>query len=205
MSYVLRKKPPGELLPKAHMVRAPSVSLPLSPHHRAYRQIDREFAMIEKLHAVSFPVPRPYLYCRDASIIGTEFYIMEFVEVCHTTMDGVISTRERTTPHHCAHVSPWAQGRIFRDAQLPDCSPWERSHIYKAMTDTLALLHSLDWKKIGLEDFFRGANFLERQVWHPLCTLGYVMRRAQVNIWGQQYFLASTIGVCPVLCCVLCA
>ena len=67
------------------------------------------------------------------------------------------------------------------------------------MTDTLALLHSLDWKKIGLEGFFRGANFLERQV-RLNVSLGYVSRRAQVSIWGQQYFLASTIGVCPALC-----
>ncbi|XP_020612992.1 acyl-CoA dehydrogenase family member 11-like [Orbicella faveolata] len=60
--FVLRKKPPGKLLRGAH-------------------QIDREFRILSALHSVSFPVPKPYLYCEDVSVIGTEFYIMEHVKV----------------------------------------------------------------------------------------------------------------------------
>ena len=58
--YVLRRKPPGRLLPSAHAV-------------------DREFRVISALHAQNFPVAAPVLYCADESIAGTPFYIMSFV------------------------------------------------------------------------------------------------------------------------------
>src|SRR5262249_61439148 len=59
--YVLRRKPPGQLLPSAHAV-------------------DREFRVIGALHAQRFPVPQPLLYCEDPSIVGTPFYLMGHVE-----------------------------------------------------------------------------------------------------------------------------
>jgi aminoglycoside phosphotransferase (APT) family kinase protein len=59
--YVLRRKPPGRLLPSAHAV-------------------DREYRVIRALHATGFPVARPYLLCEDESIIGTAFYVMDCVE-----------------------------------------------------------------------------------------------------------------------------
>ncbi|XP_078519975.1 acyl-CoA dehydrogenase family member 11 [Lissotriton helveticus] len=59
--YVLRKKPPGKLLPGAH-------------------RIDREYRVQKALSSVGFPVPRPLLYCEDSTVIGTEFYIMEHVQ-----------------------------------------------------------------------------------------------------------------------------
>ncbi|XP_058150948.1 acyl-CoA dehydrogenase family member 11 isoform X2 [Dasypus novemcinctus] len=60
-AYVLRKKPPGLLLPKAH-------------------KIDREFKVQKALFSLGFPVPKPLLYCSDVSVIGTEFYVMEHVQ-----------------------------------------------------------------------------------------------------------------------------
>ena len=59
--YVLRRKPPGKLLPSAHAV-------------------DREFQVISALHAQGFPVARPYLLCEDADVIGTAFYVMDHVD-----------------------------------------------------------------------------------------------------------------------------
>ena len=59
--YVLRRKPPGKLLPSAHAV-------------------DREFRVIQTLSAKRFPVARPLLYCADDSVAGTPFYVMSFVE-----------------------------------------------------------------------------------------------------------------------------
>uniref|UniRef100_A0A8C2XIR1 Acyl-CoA dehydrogenase family member 11 n=1 Tax=Cyclopterus lumpus TaxID=8103 RepID=A0A8C2XIR1_CYCLU len=59
-SYVLRKKPPGELLPGAH-------------------KVDREYRVQKALFSAGFPVPQPLLHCTDAEIIGTEFYLMEHV------------------------------------------------------------------------------------------------------------------------------
>ncbi|KAL1781767.1 acyl-CoA dehydrogenase family member 11 [Sigmodon hispidus] len=115
-AYVLRKKPPGSLLPKAH-------------------QIDREFRVQKALFSIGFPVPKPLLYCSDASIIGTEFYMMEHV-----------------------------QGRIFRDFSLPGLSPAERAAIYVSAVETLAWLHSLDVKSLQLDGFGTGVGYNKRQV-----------------------------------------
>ncbi|MEI9992361.1 MAG: phosphotransferase family protein [Rhizomicrobium sp.] len=59
--YVMRRKPPGKLLPSAHAV-------------------DREFKVISALYPNDFPVARPYLLCEDESIAGTMFYVMDCVE-----------------------------------------------------------------------------------------------------------------------------
>jgi len=59
--YVLRRKPPGKLLPSAHAV-------------------DREYRVISALHPTGFPVARPHALCEDESVIGTAFYVMDCVE-----------------------------------------------------------------------------------------------------------------------------
>src|SRR5215510_1151674 len=59
--YVLRRKPPGKLLPSAHAV-------------------DREYRVIRALHAQGFPVAAPLAYCADESVAGTAFYVMDFVD-----------------------------------------------------------------------------------------------------------------------------
>jgi aminoglycoside phosphotransferase (APT) family kinase protein len=59
--YVLRRKPPGKLLPSAHAV-------------------DREFRVISALYPLGFPVAKPYGLCEDDGVIGTMFYVMDMVE-----------------------------------------------------------------------------------------------------------------------------
>jgi len=59
--YVLRKKPPGELLKSAHAV-------------------DREYRVLSALQDTAVPVPETYLLCEDEAVIGTAFYLMEMVE-----------------------------------------------------------------------------------------------------------------------------
>ena len=59
--YVLRRKPPGILLPSAHAV-------------------DREFKVLSGLYPTGFPVARPYALCEDDTVIGTMFYVMDNVE-----------------------------------------------------------------------------------------------------------------------------
>jgi aminoglycoside phosphotransferase (APT) family kinase protein len=59
--YVLRRKPPGKLLPSAHAV-------------------DREFRVISALHRQHFPVPEPIAYCGDAEVVGTPFFVMGYVD-----------------------------------------------------------------------------------------------------------------------------
>ncbi|HVP84408.1 MAG TPA: phosphotransferase [Rhizomicrobium sp.] len=114
--FVLRKKPPGQLLASAH-------------------QVDREFRVMKALEPMGIPVPHMQVLCEDASVIGTPFYVMDFLE-----------------------------GRIFRDARLPDVSPKERAAIYDELNATLAKLHSVDIEKAGLADFGRAGNYFERQI-----------------------------------------
>ena len=59
--YVLRRKPPGKLLPSAHAV-------------------DREYRVMSALHGTDVPVPRMLCLCEDESVIGTAFYVMEHVD-----------------------------------------------------------------------------------------------------------------------------
>src|SRR5262245_13783859 len=114
--YVLRRKPPGKLLPSAHAV-------------------DREFRVINALHAQGFPVAAPLAYCDDADVAGTPFYVM-------------------------AHV----EGRVIWEPSLPETAPAERMAIYDAMNATLARLHGFSPAAIGLADFGRGENYVARQV-----------------------------------------
>jgi aminoglycoside phosphotransferase (APT) family kinase protein len=114
--YVLRRKPPGKLLRSAHAV-------------------DREFTVISALYAADFPVPRPLALCTDEEVVGTMFFIMEFVE-----------------------------GRILWDLDLPESDPAERAALYDHMNQTIADLHSFDVGKLGLEEFGRPGNYFERQI-----------------------------------------
>lgn len=114
--YVLRRKPPGKLLKSAHAV-------------------DREFRIISALYAAGFPVPRPLVLCEDDEVIGTTFFVMEFVG-----------------------------GRIFWDLDLPGLEPAERSAIYDNVNETIARLHNLDYTAIGLEDYGRPGNYFARQI-----------------------------------------
>ncbi len=114
--FVLRKKPPGVLLPSAH-------------------QIEREFKVMSALGQAGIPVPRMRLLCEDSEIIGTAFYVMEFLE-----------------------------GRVFRDATLPDLEPNERAAVYDALNATLAKLHQVDIDAVGLGDYGRRGGYFTRQI-----------------------------------------
>lgn len=114
--YVLRRKPPGKLLPSAHAV-------------------EREYKVMTALHNTGFPAPKTYALCEDPEVIGTTFFIMDFVE-----------------------------GRIFWDASLPEIARQERAPLYHALADTLADLHLIDYQKIGLGDFGKPGNYFGRQI-----------------------------------------
>jgi aminoglycoside phosphotransferase (APT) family kinase protein len=114
--YVLRKQPPGELLPSAH-------------------QVDREFRVMKALEDTPVPVPRMMALCDDTQIIGTRFYVME-----------------------------WVDGRIFSETLLPGLQPHERRGIYLDLARVLAALHNVVPETVGLGDFGRPGNYYERQV-----------------------------------------
>jgi aminoglycoside phosphotransferase (APT) family kinase protein len=114
--YVLRRKPPGKLLPSAHAV-------------------DREYRVIVALADTSVPVARPYALCEDPSVIGTAFYVMDYVD-----------------------------GRLFWDAALPEIEGAARGAIYDEMTRVLAALHDVDYAAVGLSGYGKPGHYVERQV-----------------------------------------
>jgi aminoglycoside phosphotransferase (APT) family kinase protein len=115
-SYVLRRKPPGRLLPSAHAV-------------------DREYRIITALRDTEVPVARTYALCLDDSVIGTAFYVMDYVA-----------------------------GRIFWDPILPGLAPAERTAIYDELNRVIAALHRVDYRALGLADFGRPGNYFLRQI-----------------------------------------
>ena len=78
-AYVLRRKPPGKLLPSAHAV-------------------DREYRVLTALQQTGVPVPPTYCLCEDAAVIGTPFYVMGFVagKIFHNPELRDISAAERS-------------------------------------------------------------------------------------------------------------
>jgi acyl-CoA dehydrogenase len=122
-AYVLRKKPAGVLAPSAHA-------------------IDREYRVMRALQETDVPVPRMLAYCDDASIVGTPFYVMDFL-----------------------------QGRVFMDPALPDGTPAERGALYREMGRVMAALHSVEPVAVGLADYGRTGRYVERQIdrWSRQC------------------------------------
>ena len=114
--YVLRKKPPGTLLASAH-------------------QIDREYRIQQALQGSGVPVVPMRLYCADPTIIGTEFYVMDFLP-----------------------------GRVFGDVLMPELAPAERGALQRDLFTTIGRLHALDYAACGLADFGRPTNYAARQL-----------------------------------------
>ena len=113
---VLRRKPAGVLLASAHAV-------------------DREYRVIRALAGSEIPVPRVHALCEDAAVIGTAFYVMDFVD-----------------------------GRVFADPALPGAAPVERAAIYDELNRVIAALHRVDIAVAGLGDFGKPGNYLARQI-----------------------------------------
>lgn len=113
----MRKKPPGKLLSKtAH-------------------QVDREYRIIHALDNTDVPVPKTYCLCEDESVVGTPFYIMEFLD-----------------------------GRMVTDPAFPDFSPEERRAMWRDAVRVLAAFHSVNPKSVGLGNFGRPTGFYDRQI-----------------------------------------
>ncbi|KAJ5720231.1 uncharacterized protein N7483_008165 [Penicillium malachiteum] len=114
---VLRKKPPGKLLSKT-----------------AHR-VEREYQIIKALGNTDVPVPKVLCLCEDNDVIGTPFYIMEFLD-----------------------------GRHFTDPSMPGVSAEERNALWKDAVQTLAKFHSVVPQSVGLEKFGKPTNFFDRQI-----------------------------------------
>jgi acyl-CoA dehydrogenase len=113
---VLRKKPPGVLLPSAHAV-------------------DREYRVIKALQGSDVPVPKLYAFSDDTEVVGTPFYVMEFLK-----------------------------GRVIVDQSLQGLSKHERGAVYDEMNRVIASLHQIDPIAVGLETFGKSGNYFQRQI-----------------------------------------
>lgn len=121
----MRKKPPGKLISKtAH-------------------KVEREYRVLHALEKTDVAVPRTYGLCEDDSIVGTPFYIMEFLD-----------------------------GRIFEDFTMPGVDPAARSALWREAVKTLARLHAVDHRAVGLEKFGKAEGFYSRQIqtWITICS-----------------------------------
>lgn len=113
----MRKKPPGKLLSKtAH-------------------KVDREYRIIHALEKTDVPVPKAYCLCEDDSVVGTPFYIMEFLD-----------------------------GRIFEDPTMPDVSPEDRRKMWHSAVTTLAKFHRVPPASVNLASFGKPNGFYNRQL-----------------------------------------
>ncbi|SMX47374.1 phosphotransferase family protein [Maliponia aquimaris] len=115
-SYVLRRKPPGQLLKSAHAV-------------------DREFRVQRALAGTSVPVPRMLALCERESVLGSMFYVMEYVA-----------------------------GRNLVDPSLPGEVPAGRAALMDEMNRVLAAIHDVDVAAVGLADFGAPGNYYARQL-----------------------------------------
>ncbi|CAM3501595.1 phosphotransferase [Polaromonas hydrogenivorans] len=115
-SYVLRKQPQGYLLPGAHA-------------------IDREHRVMQALQNTAVRVPKMLAYCEDSTMLGTPFYLMEFLD-----------------------------GRVLVDQALPGMMPSERNSIYREMNRVIAALHGVDYRAVGLASYGKSGNYVGRQI-----------------------------------------
>ncbi len=113
--YVLRRKPPGKLLKSAHAV-------------------DREYRVMTALANTEVPVPKTFHLCEDESIIGSDFFIMEYVA-----------------------------GQTFWNPALPELDASVRQRCYDEINRTLAAIHSVDIHAYGLSDYGKAGNYFARQ------------------------------------------
>jgi aminoglycoside phosphotransferase (APT) family kinase protein len=114
--FVLRKKPPGNIVSSAS------------------HQVEREYRAMHALRTSNVPVPEVFCLCEDSSVIGTPFYIMEFLD-----------------------------GRIFKEAFIPGVSPAERTEMWRQAVYTLAKLHRVNPRAVAFT-MGKPTGYYDRQI-----------------------------------------
>ncbi|ESO02304.1 hypothetical protein HELRODRAFT_106578 [Helobdella robusta] len=115
--FVLRKKPPGKLLASAHA-------------------IDREYLVMRALSQhTTIPLPQVFCYCEDESVLGTSFYVMQY-------LDGI----------------------IFKDCTLPGVPADMKRKVINQMCDVLSQLHKVDLQAVGLQNFGPKGSYISRNI-----------------------------------------
>jgi aminoglycoside phosphotransferase (APT) family kinase protein len=152
--WVLRRPPRGTFLPTAHDVM-------------------REHRVLEALADLPVRAPRPLLACRDISVIGVPFYVMEMVE-----------------------------GTVVRDrlpAFVDEGPDVHRRAIGEELVDTLVELHAVDWRAAGLEGWGRAGGYLDRQLrrWTGQLTIATRFSRPLPELFEVGEWLAERVPASP--------
>ncbi len=130
---------------------------PFGNQVKSAHDMAREFNVLSRLSEVYKPAPKPLIYCADESIIGSEFYLME-------RRHGLIIRGKLSE-------SPAVAGGLTLEN-----SQDLRKKVVESFIENLVNLHSLDYKKIGLENLGKPEGYIERQV----------------TGWTKRYFNAKT-------------
>ena len=115
---------------RAVLRKQPGMKLAKSAH-----AIDREFRVLSALADTDVPLPRGFHYHEDPSVVGTPFYLME-----------------------------WIEGRVFTEYATPGLSAAERTQLFASMCETMARIHRIDFRAAGLSDYGRSGNYFRRQI-----------------------------------------
>ena len=207
--YVLRRKPPGKLLPSAHAV-------------------DREFRIISALWQQDFPVPKPYVLCEDESIIGTMFYVMDCVDGrifwepdldgCSVSERGEIYDRVNATIARLHNLDYEAMG--LTDFGKPgnyfarQISRWSKQYFASETQKISQMNKIIEWlpNNIPVEDsasIVHGDYRLDNMVLHPtqpqpiavldweLSTIGHPLADFTYHLmsWQMDGNVAGAIGL----------
>ncbi|XP_034562004.1 acyl-CoA dehydrogenase family member 11 [Notolabrus celidotus] len=194
-SYVLRKKPPGELLPGAH-------------------KVDREYRVQKALFSAGFPVPQPLLHCSDAEVIGTDFYLMEHVtgRVFRDLRLPGVHAAERTALYVAAvevlaklhsldlaslNLEGYGKGPGYCKRQV---STWMKQYTAAAHRDIPAMNELSDWLRSNLPandndvTLVHGDFRLDNMIFHPtearvLAVLDWELSTTGQPLADLAYFL----------------
>ena len=200
--YVLRKQPPGELLPSAH-------------------QVDREYRVMHALADSDVPVPKMYALCEDTSVIGTKFYLMEMVDgrlYTKTALPDMPRQDRRRVYLDMAKILAALHKVVPADVGLEDfgrpgnyfarqVSRWSKQYV-ASETETIEAMNSLiEWlpdhlpeeapARIVHGDYRLGNVLLDEHEpkvvavldWE-LCTLGDGL--ADLSYWCQEYHVRKS-------------
>uniref|UniRef100_A0A3P8RGG0 Acyl-CoA dehydrogenase family member 11 n=1 Tax=Astatotilapia calliptera TaxID=8154 RepID=A0A3P8RGG0_ASTCA len=196
-SYVLRKQPPGELLPGAH-------------------KVDREYRVQKALFSVGFPVPQLLLHCADIEVIGTEFYLMQHVKgrIFRDLRLPGVSPAERTALYVAAvevlaklhsldlpsvNLEAYGRGPGYCRRQV---STWTKQYTAAAHRDIPAMNELSDWlmKNLPASDnevtLVHGDYRLDNLIFHPTEARVIAVLDWELSTTGQPladlaYFLIN--------------
>ncbi len=204
-AYVLRKKPPGKLLPSAHAV-------------------DREYRILKTLGKTDVPVPRMVLLCEDANILGTPFYVMEHVEgriFRDPTLPGATGRKERAAIFDAMNETLTRIHKVdWRAMGLEDfgrpgnymarqVGKWSKQYMASKTDPIDSMDRLMEWLPLNIPDddsttIVHGDFRLENMIVHfteptvvavldwELSTLGHPLADLAYNCMG--YYLPSLSG-----------